>query len=95
MQKKNLIKELPLSLDKTQEESRFDSVMRNAKRTTLLIRELEITALDMAFYAKGLAKGSFPRSYINEVKTQLEHGITELSRILKSWEETFMEKLDD
>jgi hypothetical protein len=95
MIKKVVVKETPMELDKTLEQERFETVMKNAKRITLLLRELEITALDMGFYAKALSKGNFPRSYVNEIASQIEHGVTELGRIHKSWQESFVEKHND
>jgi hypothetical protein len=90
---KVIVKELPLDLDKTQESERLEAVLKNAKRIILLLRELEVTALDMGFYSKALSRGSFPRSYVNEIGSQLEHGITELSRIHKGWQEIFIEEV--
>jgi hypothetical protein len=95
MKQKQVIKEAPLVLDKSEEQVRFETILKNAKRISLLTRELEVLALDMGFYSKALSRGNFPRSHINEVGSSIEHGITELTRIHKSWQETFEEKKDD
>lgn len=94
MQKLKYIKtkEAPLNLPFENQEERLESILKLAKRISLLVRELEVTALDMAMYSKALSKGNFPRSYVESVDKDLEHADTELNRIRKGWFEAFIEK---
>jgi hypothetical protein len=95
MIKPAVVKEVPLNLSSEGQEERFEAIMKVAKRLSLLIRELEVTSLDVAMYAKTLSKGNFPRSYVKDTQSQLYHAITEIQRISKLWDDTFLEVKND
>lgn len=85
------IKETLMNLPSENQEQRYEEILKLAKRITMLIRELEVTSLDVALYAKALSKGNFPISYVLEIDKTLEHADTELKRIHKGWFEVFKE----
>ncbi len=91
---KEVIKEIPYCLHPDKVEERQEEIAKLAKRISLLIRELEVTSLDVMVFQKSLAKGNFPRSYVNDVNNLLTHGITELGRIQKAWADVFKEAVD-
>ena len=95
MIKNNKVKETPMNLATDTQGQRYEEILKLAKRITMLIRELEITSLDIALYSKALSKGNFPKSYITEIDKALEQSDTEINRIRKVWNEVFKEVSDD
>ncbi|MBT9146156.1 MAG: hypothetical protein DDT42_02038 [candidate division WS2 bacterium] len=91
---KETIKEIPFNLPLEGAEIRQEEITKLAKRISLLIRELEVTSLDVMVYQKSLAKGNFPRSYIKDINSLLTYGVTELGRIQRAWEDIFKESVD-
>lgn len=71
-----------------------EDVMKIAKRISLLIRELEVTSLDMAMQAKPLASGKFPPTHLVQVENSLTSYENELRRIKQAWIDLFKEWTD-
>lgn len=64
-----------------------EEIKRLAKRITMLIRELEVTSLDLVLYSKPMAEGRFPKTHITIVANELEKYANELRRVKEVWED--------
>lgn len=71
-----------------------EDIKKLAKRINMLCRELEVTSLDIALYAKPLSQGKFPNKDILLTGNNLSSFCTELYRIEKAWNELFKEQLE-
>lgn len=72
-------------------DERLEGIQRLTKRMAMLMREVEVYSLDMTLYSKSLARGSMPRSYVEEVAQTIDKAGKELNLIAEAWRKTFKE----
>lgn len=88
-------KEIPYSLPFESQPHRKEEIQKLAKRLSLVTRELEVRALDIAMFSNALSRGDFPRSYVEEFTKYLEESSKEMEKVKRIWIGLFEEKLDD
>lgn len=71
-----------------------EDVMKIAKRINMLIREMEVSALDMAMQAKPLSAGKFAVTHLVQVENSLTSYENELRRVKQAWVDLFKEWTD-
>lgn len=69
------------------------SIQKISKRMQMLLREVELAALDINEYSVPLSKGLFPSSWAKETTKALEDYTLEMQRITTSWKELFKEDI--